>query len=122
MAITFTSTCLGVGRILERPLSGALNSCMHPHALRYLRKMSTTLQIRSVDNEFAAAAKAEAARRRMSLSDYLKELIREDLARNSAEQRRAELYDEIARTAPTGVDRAATTAALAQTREDMGLG
>lgn len=84
--------------------------------------MSTTLQIRSVDNEFAAAAKAEAARRQMSLSDYLKELIREDLARSSAEQRRSELYDEIARTAPTGVSRAATAAALAQAREDMGLG
>lgn len=84
--------------------------------------MSTNLQIRSVDNEFATAAKAEAARRRMSLSDYLKELIRQDLARSSAEQRRCDLYDEIARTAPTGVDRAATAAALAQARREMGLG
>lgn len=84
--------------------------------------MSTTLQIRSVDNELAAAAKAEAARRRMSLSDYLKELIRQDLARSSAEQRRRELYDEITRTAPTGVGRAATATALAQARREMGLG
>ncbi len=84
--------------------------------------MSTNLQIRSVDDEFAAAAKAEAALRRMSLSDYLKELIRQDLTRSSAEKRRRELYDEVVRTAPTGVSREATAAALAEARREMGLG
>ncbi len=84
--------------------------------------MSTNLQIRSVDDEFAAAAKAEAARRRMSLSDYLKELIHQDLTRSSAEKRRRELYDEVARTAPTGVSREETAAALAEARREMGLG
>lgn len=84
--------------------------------------MSTNLQIRSVDDEFAAAAKAEAALRRMSLSDYLKDLIRQDLTRSSAEKSRRQLYDEVARTAPTGVSRAATAAALADVRREMGLG
>lgn len=95
---------------------------MHPHALAYARGMSTTLQIRSVETEFAAAAKAEAARRKMSLSDYLKELIRQDLERNSAERRRRELYAEIAHDAPPLVSRTDTAAALAQVRREMGLG
>ncbi len=58
----------------------------------------------------------------MSLSDYLKELIRQDLARSSDEKRRRELYDEVARTAPTGVSRSSTAAALAEARREMGLG
>lgn len=70
----------------------------------------TTIRITSVDDELAAAAKAEAARRRLSLSDYLKELIAADLA---AVRRRQELYSEIARTAPTHVTRLDTEGALA---------
>ncbi|CAN5373214.1 hypothetical protein BH23ACT6_BH23ACT6_18740 [soil metagenome] len=68
------------------PVAGQAGSaCLHATTCsRYLGGMSTTLQICSVDDEFAAAAKAEAARRRMSLSAYLKELIRQDLARSSA--------------------------------------
>lgn len=57
----------------------------------------------------------------MTLSHYLKELISNDLAQSSAASRRRELYDEITRTAPTGVSRAETAAALAQARAEMGL-
>ncbi|MCK0112628.1 hypothetical protein MWU75_10795 [Ornithinimicrobium sp. F0845] len=84
--------------------------------------MATNLQIRSVDAEMAAAAKAEAARRRMSLSDYLKELIASDLAAHADARRRAALYDEIARTAPRTGTREDTAAALATVREEMGTG
>lgn len=89
---------------------------------RYPRYMSTNLQIRSVDDGLAAAAKAEAARRRMSLSDYLKELIASDLAQQSSARRRRMLYAEIARTAPQGVQREDTSAALAQARQEMEIG
>ena len=84
--------------------------------------MSTNLQFRSVDEEMAAAVKAEAARRRMSLSDYLKELIATDLAEHSAARRRAVLYAEIAATAPGTIRRADTAAALAEVRGEMGIG
>lgn len=71
----------------------------------------TTIRVTSVDDDLAAAAKAEAARRRLSLSDYVKELISADLA---AVRRRQELYSEIARTAPTHLTRHHTERALAE--------
>lgn len=84
--------------------------------------MATNIQIRSVDDGLAAAAKTEAARRRMSLSDYLKELLTQDLAAVSSARRRAEVYAEITRTAPRDVTRDATRAALAQARQEMSPG
>lgn len=84
--------------------------------------MSTNLQIRSVDDELAAAVKAEAARRRMSLSDYLKELIAKDLAGHSAARRRERLYAQIAQTAPGHLSHEDTAEALAAVRRDMGIG
>ncbi|WP_109474322.1 hypothetical protein [Ornithinimicrobium cavernae] len=84
--------------------------------------MATNLQIRSVDEEMAAAAKAEAARRRMSLSDYLKELIARDLAEHVASRHRAALYAEIAETSPRNVRREDTAGALAEVRREMGTG
>lgn len=84
--------------------------------------MATNLQIRSVDKEMAAAAKAEAARRRMSLSDYLKSLIARDLAERSATRRRAVLYAEIAETAPRDVRHEDTASALADVRAEMRTG
>lgn len=84
--------------------------------------MSTNIQIRSVDDDLAAAAKAEAARRRMSLSDYLKELIAQDLAARSATSHRAALYAEVARAAPPDVRHEDTAAALQQARRELNLG
>lgn len=83
--------------------------------------MTTNIQIRSVDDDLAAAAKAEAARRRLSLSDYLKDLIVKDLEAGAALDRRQALYAEIARTAPTHVTRDETARALEQARRDLEL-
>lgn len=96
---------------------------MRLHAVAvYTRWVTTNLQIRSVDDAMAAAAKAEAARRRMSLSDYLKELISQDLGARSAERRRADLYADIARAAPRHVRQEDTAAALEQARRELSLG
>lgn len=87
-----------------------------------MESMSTNIQIRSVDDGLAAAAKAEAARRRLSLSDYLKELISRDLAVQNGVERRARLYAEIAANPPLPeVTADDTAAALAQARAEMGL-
>lgn len=96
---------------------------MHLHALRSIVfPMSTNLQIRSVDETLAAAAKAEAARRHLSLSDYLKQLIQDDLDAQSAAARRAQLYAEIATNPPlSAVTAEDTSAALQQARQEMGL-
>ena len=84
--------------------------------------VSTNLQIRSVDEALAAAAKAEAARRRLSLSDYLKELIEKDLQANSITARRERLFAEIRANPPiVGLTAEDTAAAVAQAREEMGL-
>lgn len=82
--------------------------------------MATTLQIRSIDESLAAAAKAEAARRRMSVSDYLKDLITRDLdARSSAERRRA-VYDALrAHPDRPRIDRETLLAARDAARDDM---
>lgn len=96
---------------------------MQPHAAAlYTGGVATNIQIRSVDETLAAAAKAEAARRRMSLSDYMKELLIRDLDAVSAARRRADLYAEITRTAPRDVSREETRAALEQARQEMSLG
>lgn len=87
-----------------------------------MESMSTNIQIRSVDDGLAAAAKAEAARRRLSLSDYLKELISRDLSVQDGVERRARLYAEIAANPPLPeVTADDTAAALAQARAEMGL-
>lgn len=84
--------------------------------------MSTNIQIRSVDDELAAAAKAEATRRRMSLSDYLKELIEQDLGARSAARHRADLYAQVSLSVPATVRRADTAAAVKRARRELGLG
>lgn len=82
--------------------------------------MATTLQIRSIDEGLAAAARAEAARRRMSVSDYLKELITRDLAARSAVERRRAMYDAIrAANARPGIGRESILAARDAARVEM---
>lgn len=83
--------------------------------------MASTLQIRSIDPALAAAAKAEAARRKLTLSDYLKELIAQDLSARSATERRRQLYAEITGAPPTvRVSSEDVVAALDSVRREMG--
>lgn len=83
--------------------------------------MSTTLQIRSIDPALADAARAEAARRHLTLSDYLKELISQDLAGRSAADRRRQLYAEITGAPrPVRLTSGDVLAALDEVRGEMG--
>ena len=83
--------------------------------------MSSTLQIRSIDAELADAARAEAARRRLTVSDYLKDLITRDLAARSATERRREVYAQIS-SAPSAAPVSSDTllGALDEVRRGMG--
>lgn len=84
-----------------------------------LSPVGTNLQIRSVDENLAAAAKAEASRRHLSLSDYLKELIEKDVRANSAVARRERLWAEIRANPPLHVSRKDILAARDDARRDL---
>lgn len=84
--------------------------------------MVTTIQIRSVDERLAEAAKQRAASQRQSLSDYLKGLIVQDLHVQDARAHRRALYEEITNDPDRPrVSREATAAALRQARGEMGM-
>lgn len=83
--------------------------------------MGTNLQIRSVDESLAAAVKAEAARRRLSLSDYLKTIIERDLESSSAARARRRMYDTVSASPLRGLaTRAQIADSLAAARRDSG--
>lgn len=83
--------------------------------------MATTIQIRSVDKALARAAKEEAARRGMTLSDYLKGLIAADLDEEARLAGQRRVLDEIASQEPVADLRpAATLEALRDVRREMG--
>ncbi|OLT44634.1 hypothetical protein BJF86_11815 [Serinicoccus sp. CNJ-927] len=83
--------------------------------------VSTNLKISSVDNALAAAAKAEAARRHLSLSDYLKELVEKDLREKDITARRERLFAEIRANPPLGIHSEDTLAARDEARRDCQL-
>ncbi len=78
------------------------------------------LQIRSVDEALAQAAKAKAAADHLTLSDYVKHLIQRDLDAASRLATMRSLLAEIGEDAPTHVSRLDTAAALTEARRDMG--
>lgn len=83
--------------------------------------VATTLQIRSIDPALADAARAEAARRHLTLSDYLKDLIAKDLQGRSAADRRRALYAELKDAPrPARLTSADVLAALDEVRREMG--
>lgn len=83
--------------------------------------MATTIQIRSVDKALARAAKEEAARRGMTLSDYLKGLIAADLDEEARLAGQRRVLDEIASQEPVAdLTPAATLEALRDVRREMG--
>lgn len=83
--------------------------------------MATTIQIRSVDEALARAAKEEAARRGMTLSDYLKDLIAADLDEEARLAGQRRVLDEIASQEPVAdLTPAATLKALRDVRREMG--
>lgn len=82
--------------------------------------MTTEIQVRAVDEELAAAAKARAKATHRSVSAYIRDLIREDLARAAAQRQNRAVLDELA----TDHDRPRLTreqvdAALAEARHDL---
>lgn len=81
--------------------------------------MATTIQVRSVDERMARAAKERASATHRSLSTYIKDLISADLERASSAERMAALLGEIHRDGPI-VDRGETAAALREVRREMG--
>lgn len=82
--------------------------------------MATDIQVRAVDDELAAAAKARARATDRSLSAYIRDLIREDVARAAAQRQNRAVLDELA----TDPDRPRLTreqvdAAVAEARRDI---
>ena len=80
------------------------------------------LQIRSVDEALAREAKARAARSHLTLSDYVKNLIQQDLQSAAAIQEMRALLAEIQEDEQTLVPKSATASALADVRREMGTG
>ena len=80
------------------------------------------LQIRSVDEALARDAKARAAQTHVTLSDYVKNLIRKDLESAARIQEMRALIDEIQEDEQILVSRSSTASALAEVRREMGTG
>ncbi len=81
--------------------------------------MATTIQVRSVDEGLARAAKQRAIATHRSLSTYIKDLICADLERAGSADRMAALLAEIHEDSPK-VSRAETASALRDVRREMG--
>ena len=93
--------------------------CMHVHAAATLGHMATTIQVRSVDEGLARAAKERASATHRSLSTYIKDLISADLEAAGSAERMSALLTEIRRDNPR-VSREETAAALRDVRREMG--
>lgn len=84
--------------------------------------MSTNIQIRSVDEDLAAAAKERARATNRTLSDYVKDLIARDVDAHDDATHWQQLLSEIAADPDRpAVDRRETTAALRQVRRELGI-
>ena len=92
---------------------------MHVHARATLGHMATTIQVRSVDEGLARAAKERASATHRSLSTYIKDLISADLEAASSAERMSALLAEIRQDNPR-VSREDTATALHDVRREMG--
>lgn len=80
--------------------------------------MATDIQVRGVDEELAAAAKAQAMATNRSFSAYVRDLIRVDLA--EARRRNQRVLEELAADPDRPrLSRDSTAAALTEARRDL---
>lgn len=83
--------------------------------------VTTNIQVRSVDDALARAARERAAASHRSLSGYIKDLIERDLAESRARDALQAVLDEIEADEPWGVEEADVLAAVRDGRRDMGI-
>lgn len=84
--------------------------------------MSTNIQVRSVEEGLAAAAKERAWATNRTLSDYVKDLIVRDVEAHDDAAHWQHLLSEIAADPDRpAVDRRETTSALRQVRQELGV-
>ncbi|MDF8264371.1 FitA-like ribbon-helix-helix domain-containing protein [Luteipulveratus flavus] len=82
--------------------------------------MATNIQVRSVDDDLAEAAKRRAAETHRSLSAYVRDLIERDVAQHGARARMQGVLDEIrADVVRPQATRAQVLEALEQARREM---
>jgi hypothetical protein len=82
--------------------------------------MATDIQVRGVNEELAAAAKAQAMATNRSLSAYVRDLIRVDLARSEAQRRNQRVLEELAADPDRPrVSRDSAAAALTEALRDL---
>jgi hypothetical protein len=82
--------------------------------------VATDIQVRGVSEELAAAAKAEAQATNRSLSAYVRDLIRVDLALSEARRRNQQVLAELAADPDRPrLSRDSVATALAEARRDL---